>query len=545
MTSKLVSLYFISIILLLVSCSKNEEDSSTNNNNKSYLYFNDKEIRVSAGAAEYKLNIDWAYTKWKISQESGDIINSISPSSGGWEDGKPQTTTITISCNANIGLKERTQTITLTDEIKNTSTQLTIIQESAVGIVNLSINPSQKFQPVVGFGGMYNPKIWCGDNLINGSQLLKMYGKDEIGYNILRLMIYPNEADWNADVAAAKIVQSLGGIVFACPWDCTDELSEKIAVNGREVKHLKKENYTAYANHLIRYIEYMKKQGVNLHAISVQNEPDMEFTYWYPKEVVEFVKQEGARIRETGVLLMSPEACGTQPEYTDLIINDSEAMAQTDIIAGHIYQGFIDVESGNYVKNRHDYICSLYNRLSGKTWWMTEHLFNDGEKESDSSKWLFQRWDYVLNHLAKEIHMTMDGNCSAYVYWYLKRFYGMMGDSDNRSPVADGEITKNGYVLSHYAKFASNCTRFAIQSDAKDIQATAYINKDGNEINIVALNFGKSAYLLSIDYPGVKSAIAQETNEKVNMKYLIVEQSNNKCYIPISEQSIVSIRLNL
>lgn len=288
----------------------------------------------------------------------------------------------------------------------------------------------------------------------------------------------------------------------------------------------------------------MKGQGVNLHAISVQNEPDMDFTFWYPNEVVDFVKAEGQRIRNTGVLLMSPEACGTQPQYTDPIINDAEAMAQTDIIAGHIYQGFIDLDY-SYVKNRHDYICSLYSRLSGKTWWMTEHLFNDGEKESDSSKWLFQKWNYVLTHLAKEIHMTMEGNCSAYVYWYLKRFYGLMGDNDSRSPVSEGLITKNGYVLSHYAKYAANTTRIDAQTSDINIKATAYINKSGDEITIVALNFGNESNMLSIDYPGVKSVTAEETTEKRDMKSVTTEGSESKFYVPISAQSIISIRLKL
>ena len=97
-----------------------------------------------------------------------------------------------------------------------------------------------KYQPVVGFGGMYNPKIWCGDNLISAPQLDKMYGAGGLGYSILRLMIYPNESDWSADVEAAKAAQANGAIIFACPWDCTDALADKITVNGKEMKHLKK-----------------------------------------------------------------------------------------------------------------------------------------------------------------------------------------------------------------------------------------------------------------------------------------------------------------
>jgi len=157
-------------------------------------------------------------------------------------------------------------------------------------------------------------------------------------------------------------------------------------------------------------------------SVSMQNEPDMNFTYWTPAEVVDFVKRFGATIRATGVKLMTPEACGFQSEYTDPILNDAQAFAQSDIIAGHLYQGFIDIESGSYVRNRHDYICGLYNsKLAGAGkggWWMTEHFYNDGENETDPSKWEFRKWDYNLSHFAKELHMCMEGYCSAYIYSY-------------------------------------------------------------------------------------------------------------------------------
>ena len=41
----------------------------------------------------------------------------------------------------------------------------------------------------------------------------------------------------------------------------------------------------------------------------------------------------------------------------------------------------------------------------------------------------------------------MEGYCSAYIYWYLKRFYGLMGDTDKRSPTSEGEITKRMVIL--------------------------------------------------------------------------------------------------
>ena len=528
------------------ACSDNNNAETDDNGKGAYALFLKKSITVSAGENQTEVVIEWAKTSWEITFEQGDIVKSITPMSGGSNDGEKQYTKIQVVCNANASMKQRTQTIHITDLTNKQTTDLLIEQEPAFKSVTLNIDPTVKYQPIAGFGGMYNPKIWCGGNLISARQLEQMYGEGGLGYSILRLMVYPNESDWNADVEAAKAAQANGAIVFACPWDCTDALSEQIKVNGKEVKHLKKENYGAYADHLIRYINFMKQNGVDLYAISVQNEPDMDFTYWTPQEVVDFVKQYGAKIRETGVRLMSPEACGTPPEYTDPIINDAGAFAQTDIIAGHLYQGFTDLDNG-YVKNRHDYICGLYPRIHGKTWWMTEHLFNDGEKSDDPSAWEFQKWQYCLNHLGKEIHMCMEGYCSAYVYWYLKRFYGLMGDNDKRSPVGEGEIAKNGYIMAHYAQYATGTTRIKAVTNNTGICATAYINETGNEVTVVLLNFTGATQCIEIPLAGMKRANAVETNENKNMEVISTEmlESGEGVYVLLSGNSIVSVRLTL
>jgi len=399
---------------------------------------------------------------------------------------------------------------------------------------------------------MYNPKIWLSpDNLITGDELLKMYSPEGLGYNILRLMIYPDEADWVADLEGARLAQQQGAIVIAAPWDCTDAFAENITLNGREYKHLKEEHYQDYANHLIRYIDFMKANGINLYAISVQNEPDMEFTYWHPDEIVTFVKEHGARIRDTGVKLMAPEACGMSAAYTDPVLNDPVAFGLTDIIAGHLYQGFVKREESSYVKNRHDYIVGLYNgRLAaaGKSWWMTEHLFNDGEKESNPALWQFHDWSYNLETLAQEIHMCMEGYCSAYLYWYLKRFYGMIGDNDARSAVPPGEVLKNGYILSHYAKYASNMTRIKVDVGDPAVKATAYINKEETEINLVLLNMKRVDWLGQISFPGRISQIsASETTAERNMQptTATVGTDNRTASVMVAGNSIVSVKLKV
>ena len=64
------------------------------------------------------------------------------------------------------------------------------------------------------------------------------------------------------DVEGAKLAQNQGAIVFASPWYTPDELAETIIVNGEEYRHLNKDDYQAYTDHLIRYINFMKSNGV-------------------------------------------------------------------------------------------------------------------------------------------------------------------------------------------------------------------------------------------------------------------------------------------
>jgi glucuronoarabinoxylan endo-1,4-beta-xylanase len=535
---------------LFWSCTDVNEPNQNDTNDQDHIYakFQQEKIFVLKDSGEISIHVNWSETEWEVKLKLGDFVTAISQTEGGNELDQDQTTIINLTYSQNKEPDYRTQKISITNKTTGQVSNL-ILEQAPDGLKEYPVNidPSVKYQHVVGFGGMYNPVIWTGSFLITNAELAKMYGPKGLGYSILRLMIYPNKSNWEADVEAARYAQQQGVVIFASPWDCTDALADQITLNGEKVKHLKHENYGAYAQHLIDYINFMKSKGVSIYAISMQNEPDMNFTYWTPNEVVNFVKQYGALIRKTGVKLMTPEACGTHPDYTDPILNDVQAFDNTDILVGHFYQGFVNTENNNYARKRYEYIIGLYDRLQGKTFWMTEHLFNDGEKESDPSMWEFQKWHYNLNQLGKEIIESMKGNVSAYVYWYLKRFYGMMGDNDERSPVPSGEITKNGYIMSHFAKYASNMTRIRATTlrNVTDLSVTAYVNEEGSEITLVMINYSNGKTAVNIPVSGVTDVQAVETTQNKNMEEAEFRQLDNSIYLILSEQSIVSVRLTL
>ena len=383
-----------------------------------------------------------------------------------------------------------------------------------VTLSNATYDVAKTYQKVVGIGAMLTPKGWAPSPSVG--QIDELY--NEYGLNILRLYIYGDKSQWSSDIDVIKQAVKDGAVIIACPWEAPASLTETtnqiVWSDGtkselqKDVKHLKHTNWTKYAKHLIDYVAYMKQQGVSIYAMSVQNEPDAEFMYWDPKEIRMFVEQYGEEIvAKTGVKLMAPEACGMREDYTNEVLNSSKAYAATNIIAGHLYQGFSNINgtahNNGYVKNRYNYINGLWAKISGdkKQWWMTEHLFNDGENETDTSKWQFLNWDYCLNHLALEMHDCMAASCSAYVYWYIKRFYGLIYDNDAKGRSGgnkENTYSHNAFIMAQWAGFASGKTRMEAKCDDKDIKLTAYKNSKGNELSFVAINFGSKTKYLSI-----------------------------------------------
>ena len=181
----IVSLFCLFLAgIFLWNCSDGGDEGVGENEGKgAYALFLKKKIEVSAGESRTDVVIEWAKTSWEITLGQGDIVKSVTPTSGGNNTGEKQYTKVRVSCNANSTMKQRTQTIHLFDKTNETTVDLLVEQAPAFKSVTLNIDPTVTYQPVVGFGGMYNPKIWCGDNLLSAQQLDKMYGEGGLGYS--------------------------------------------------------------------------------------------------------------------------------------------------------------------------------------------------------------------------------------------------------------------------------------------------------------------------------------------------------------------------
>jgi len=328
------------------------------------------------------------------------------------------------------------------------------------------INLGKNNQIIDGFGAS---SAWCGaigDNVMNA-----LYG--DLGYSILRLRIEEGIKDnwktgnfnsWAPELSNAKKATAKGAIVFASPWNPPPSMQENFTKSGdASAQRLRTDKYTEYVQYLNAYVKYMKDNGVNLHSISVQNEPDyaQDWNWWTPIEMLNFMKNYAGQINTK---VIAPESFQYLKNMSDPILNDATAFANMDILGFHLY--------GTPV-NQFAYPLFQQKRGTDKKAWMTEHYF-DTDGISD------------IMAMSKELHDCMvTGNMNAYIYWWITWPNGLAN--------SNGTIFKRAYVLGQFAKFIrpGYYRVDATATPATNVYVSAYTGN--SKAVIVAVNTGNSA----------------------------------------------------
>jgi O-glycosyl hydrolase len=344
-------------------------------------------------------------------------------------------------------------------------------QAGLAATVNINLDTTR--QTIRGFGGMNFPR-WIGT--LTNAQVDKAFGNGsgQIGLTIMRIDVPPNRGNWSGEISAAVRAKNHGAIIFASPWSPPASMK----TNGStELGSLKVSSYGDYADYLSDFANYMSSNGASLYAISLQNEADFlpdppyESCLWTTSEMRTFLDNNASVIP---VRVIAPETVHYKSDWYNALSSASEL----DIYADHLYGG-----SPTSVSKEH---------------WMTEHLDTNTD------------WASVLA-TGKEIHDCMSNNYSAYIWWYIRRYYGPLDES--------GNITKRGYVMSHFAKFVRpEYTRVdATASPQSGVYVTAY--KSGDTLVIVAVNQNSSSQSVTFSLSGgsVSSYTKYETSSSNNL----------------------------
>ncbi|MEJ2049636.1 MAG: T9SS type A sorting domain-containing protein [Calditrichota bacterium] len=321
-------------------------------------------------------------------------------------------------------------------------------------------------QIIRGFGAS-NILMWRPDMTDSEIETAFGTGDGQLGFTILRLMIEPNSDNWSRSVTAAKKAYEMGATIIASPWYAPSNMVETV----NNVSRVRYDMYEAYAAHLDSFVTYMNNNGVPLYGISVQNEPDItnQWTSWTANEIFTFMKENAHAIN--GTKAMGPESFHFDRDYSDPILNDSVACANTDIVCGHIYGSGLGVYP--------------LAEKKGKEVWMTEYLINSGNPPSNLS--LDTGWAGAIQ-TAQSINDCMISNMSAYVWWYIVRYYGPIADGTYANK---GNVTKKGYVMSQFSRFirpGDYRVNSSISPSSTTVHITAYRDSLSSKEVIVAIN---------------------------------------------------------
>lgn len=334
---------------------------------------------------------------------------------------------------------------------------------------DVNIDVSAELQLIRGFGGINVPG-WIADLTPEQVDLAFGNGPGQLGLTILRVRVPYDPTQFELEVPAAARAVALGATVIASPWTPPPEWKTSGDIVGGS---LLPELYESYADHLLGFRDFMKSNGVPLYAISIQNEPDIRVTYesceWTPSEMASWLASQGSRFEDTQ--LIAAESFNFNPLITDPILQDAAAAAEVDIIGGHIYG-----------RRPTDYPLA---RSLGKELWMTEH-YTDSANPANL-------WPLALA-VGKEIHDSMSANFSAYIWWYIRRAYGLITE--------DGLASKRGYLMAQYSKFVrpGYVRVVATPPSAPDVYVTAY--KGEGRLVVVAVNQSTAPQNVTLDAAG-------------------------------------------
>jgi glucosylceramidase len=143
--------------------------------------------------------------------------------------------------------------------------------------------------------------------------------------------------------------------IMGSPWSAPAWMKDN---NNTKGGSLKPEYYSVYARYFVKYLQQMKAEGINIDAITPQNEPlhpgNNPSMYMTAAQEGDFIKNHlGPAFRTEGLktkIVIYDHNCD-RPDYPLEILNDAAAKPFVDGSAFHLYAG--DISALSQVHNAH------------------------------------------------------------------------------------------------------------------------------------------------------------------------------------------------
>lgn len=376
----------------------------------------------------------------------------------------------------------------------------------------IDVDLNQKFQSIDGFGyTLTGGSVEVLNRLTASkrSELLKELfstAGDGIGVSYLRLSIgasdlNPEPFSYNdlpsgetdlslskfsleKDMALITMLKEILAInpaikIMATPWSPPTWMKTNGSTIGGE---LQPQYYSVYAQYFVKYIQEMKKHGINITAITPQNEPlhpgNNPSLSMSAAQQAEFIKNHlGPAFRSSGVTtkIVIYDHNADRPDYPIAILSDPQAAQYVDGSAFHLYGGDINALQG------------IHDTFPTKNLYFTEQYTASNGNFGGDLKW----------HIKNVIIGSMRNWSKNALEWNLANDSQFKPHTPGGCTTCKGAITVSSsenfsrnvayYIIAHASKFVPQNSVRVASSQNGGIASVAFLQPSG-KITLIALN---------------------------------------------------------
>jgi glucosylceramidase len=453
---------------------------------------------------------------------------------------------------------KHTKTLTVevyeTSEKGNALTKVTDFKP-ADKTLTILINPEERFQKILGFGGSFTEASASLLNKLstkNKKQILDAYFSEAgANYSLTRthiascdfslknytyakiehdtalthFTIEDDKSDLIPMILAAKHISKTGFNIIASPWTAPPWMKDNNSYVGGKL--LPRYN-DAYARYFTKYLSAYKEEGIDIWGITVVNEPHGNGNNWEsmlfsPKEMTDFVQNHlGPTLANNGwgnlrVLGYDQNRAGLK-EWVDEMYRDEKSSAYFAGTAIHWYESTYDYfsEALDYTHNKapNKFIIETESCIDSevpkwrddKWYWKNEATDWGWDWASEKEKYLHPKYAPV-NRYATDIIGCLNHHVNGWVDWnmvlnkqggpnWFKNWCIAPIIVDNEKD--EVYYTPLYYVMAHFSKFMRpDAIRISCEINHQKVIATAVQNPDGN-IVVALFNPTNEPYNISI-----------------------------------------------
>lgn len=279
--------------------------------------------------------------------------------------------------------------------------------------------------------------------------------------------------------------------IMASPWSPPIWMKDKDSFIGGSLKPI---YYEVYAKYFVKYIQQMKAEGINIEAITPQNEPlnpqNNPSLLMTALQQAEFIKTNLGPAFKTANLttkIMAYDHNCDVPDYPISVLNDAKANPFVDGSAFHLYAGNITA------------LSTVHNAFPDKNIYFTEQFTDSKGDFGGDLKWHLK--NVIIGSMrnwsknALEWNLANDPNFGPHTQGGCSTCKGALTIGTGSS------VTRNVsyYIIAHASKFVPVGSVCIGSNNAGNLQTVAFKTPAGKKVLIVE-NDGNDSALFNIKY---------------------------------------------